>query len=110
MSFDHKDFRDVPVPATNELLEARERMDAGLRLACPHLFDRTREAQGSIPPPLDAEVAKRVSSKLLDAQADIRAAAFEIPLEGEIQLHKQLNALVNQIDDIGAVLAERFGS
>lgn len=92
-----------------ELIEARERTDAGIRLACPYLFDREKSAS-FVPPALDSESAQRVSSKLLDAEVAIKAAGREIPLEGEQALHKQLNGLVNQIGDIGAVLAERFGS
>lgn len=108
MAFDDRDFRDIPVPTIPELIEARERMDAGLRRVLPKLFDHSGDVGGVVPPPLDADKAKRISSNLLDAQAAIRVAAFGIPLEGEEALHRKLNALVNQIDDIGAVLSERF--
>ena len=95
-------------PTIEELVEARERTDAGMRLAFPHLFDRLMPP--AAPEPLNAEAAARVGAQLLDAQAAILTAAAQVPLEGEELLHSSFNQLINQLDGIGRALAERFGS
>jgi hypothetical protein len=109
MAFDDHDFRAIASPTQEELIDARERTDAGMRLAFPHLFDRS-DPPPFVPPPLDAEAEKRVSSKLLDAQAAIHEAAMEVPLEGEPTLHERFNALRTELDYIAVSLTERFGS
>lgn len=91
--------------------EAMERVDNGERLALAMEQEMMAavELPAYVPPPLDDEAANRMSSKLLDAQGNIISAAHEVPLEGEAGLHRQLRSALKQLDEIAAVLAERFG-
>jgi len=101
------------VPNPTDRAEALEQVDNGRRLAVAmeqELLAQVARGEGFIPGALDAESAQRIGSKLLDAQGAILAAAYEVPLEGETHLYKQFCALLKQLDDIGAVLSERFGS
>jgi hypothetical protein len=99
-------------PNVSNLAEALEQVDNGRRLALAmeqELLAQVARGEGFIPEALNPESAKRIGSKLLDAQGAILAAAYEVPLEGETHLHSQFCALLKQLDDIGAVLSERFG-
>lgn len=76
MGFEDHDFREVPVPSNEELIEARERADRGLRLAFPELTERLSVAQPQ--PDLDPEeAAKRAGSDLLDIRDQVGAQLAE---------------------------------
>lgn len=100
----------MPVePTIDELVEARECTDAGLRLAFPQLFERAAPA----PEPdieVDTETASKVGADLAEARQKLIDAGMHLDLEGNVDLHLRLNALVNDIDRFGAVLAERHSS
>jgi hypothetical protein len=101
------------VPNVTDRADALEQVDNGRRLALAmeqELLAQVAQGEGFIPEALNPESAERIGTKLLDAQGHILAAAYEVPLEGEVHLHKQFCALLKQIDDIGAVLSERFSS
>lgn len=102
----------MAVPNVSDRAEALEQVDNGKRLAVAmeqELLAQVARGEGFIPEALDRDSAQRISSKLLDAQGHILAAAYEVPLKGEAHLHKQFCALLKQLDDIGAALSERFG-
>src|ERR1044072_142696 len=93
-------------PTVSDRAEALERAENGDRLALAMLL-----SQPDAPPAaevLDAAAAKEVASFLLTARESALEAAKKIPLNGHLALHRKLNELVNTIDDIGAVLAERY--
>jgi hypothetical protein len=105
--------RSLTPPSEQELLEARERADAGFRLALPHLAERlglgAKEA-AQTKATIDHQTATRVGTKLLEAHEAVMDAALELPLEGQMDLHLAFNGLVNELDRISQVLAERWGS
>ena len=97
-------------PKLEELIEARERMDAGLRLAFPQLTERIgTRPEPDEKEPVDHEVAAAVGAGLWDAKAAVMEAAVALPLTQQ-DLHLALNGLVNEIDRITGELAERWGS
>ncbi len=102
-------------PKIEELIEARERMDAGLRLALPQLAERIGIGSKEVAAPeekapVDHATATKVGTRLLDAHKAVMEAAVELPLDGQVDLHLALNGLVNEIDRIAGELAERWGS
>lgn len=101
-------------PTIMELIEARERADGGLRLAVPMLFDGLGADPAPVvtvnPPEVDHDTAKLVGGELLDARLAVEGAGKGLPLEGHVDLHLRFNALINEIDRIGAILAERRAS
>lgn len=97
-----------------ELVEAAERMDAGCRPIVPMLYD----GLGADPVPprparsieIDPDVSKFVAGEFWDAREAILGAGKALPLQGHIDLHLRFNALVDEIDDLGSILAERTKS
>jgi hypothetical protein len=95
-------------PTINELIEARERADAGVRLAMPKLAEQLDlgGGQAEADPAAAEEAAQRTGPDLLDVRAALIVAAARFPLSDEA-LHKAFNDAVNRVDGIGAMLAER---
>jgi len=98
----------VPV---SELIEARERTDAGVRLAMPQLAEQLGVAAPASPAEAPAEIGEEeagaVGRALDGAREKVQEAGVALPLEGHIDLHLRFNAVINEIDRIGAILAER---
>lgn len=95
---------------TERLIEAREQADGGVRLAMPQLAEMiglgaTHPSQP--PAELDAETAEAAGRALGRAREEVVAAALPVPFEGHDDLHLRFNGLVNEMDRIGAILAER---
>lgn len=104
-----REKRRLAAPTDAELIEARERTDAGVRLAMPALAERVGlgAAQSEADPDPDAEkAAHRTGPDLLDIRAALIVAAARFPLSDEA-LNKAFNDAVNRVDGIGAMLAER---
>lgn len=104
-----REKRRLAAPTDAELIEARERTDAGVRLAMPELAEQLGigAAQPDPDPKLTPEeAAHRTGPDLLDIRALLIVAAARFPLSDEA-LHMAFNDAVNRIDGIGAMLAER---
>jgi hypothetical protein len=100
----------LPVePTLDQLADARERADAGLRLAFPQLYERPAPSPEPVVE-VDSETVGKVGSDLAQARQKVIDAGMHLDLEGNVDLHLRLNALVNEIDRFGAVLAERHSS
>ena len=114
MAFMHGkgDDRVPDAPSFEELAEARERADAGHRIAFPQLFGKRVEHKEPVAEKakVDHATATVVGTKLLDAHKSLMEAALALPLDGHADLHLAFNALVNEIDRISGELAERWGS
>jgi hypothetical protein len=110
----HPADKESPLPASptiNELIEARERADAGLRLAMPQLAERLGVGEDHPEPePIAAEAFERTGSDLLDIRAALVVAGARFPLKGHVAIHQALNGLVNGVDDLAALLSERSPS
>jgi len=100
------DLNGVPI---SQLIDARERTDAGVRLAMPQLAEQIglggAHPEGT-PPEIEADDARRAGVALGKCREQAIAAALPLSFE-QSDLHLRLNALVNEIDRIGAILAER---
>ena len=101
-------------PTHEDLVEAMERMDAGHRLAFPKLFDRF-DGLGADPEPepaveIDADVVYIIGAELSDGREAILNAGRCLPLAGNQDIHLRLNALVDEVDDLASILAERRAS
>jgi hypothetical protein len=94
-----------------QLIEAREMADAGLRLAYPQLFERLdgERRQEEEPAPIDHEDAAAIGVGLLQIEEELRSIALRLPLAGHKDLHLALNGMLNEVDRIAKVLAERWG-
>lgn len=103
MAFDARDLR------ASDHAEAMERLDNGERLALS-MAQRVMAIGESEPEPIDEETAKKTGSDLLDIRAALIVASGRIPLAGNDDLHKPLNAMVNEIDRLGTVLSDRWAS
>jgi len=99
----------VNEPTIDQLVDARERTDAGMRLALPHLFERPAPAPEPVVE-VDAETAQAIGVDLGEAAQKVIHAGMHLGLEEHPDLHLRLNAIVNEINDFGAVLAERHSS
>lgn len=95
-----------------ELVEAAERMDAGLRLAVPMLFDGLGPDPVASPTSaeIDGDIADYVAGELSDAREAVLGAGKGLPLEGNIDLHLRFNSVINEIDRAVSILAERRSS
>jgi hypothetical protein len=111
---DHTADKEQALPAEptiNELIEARERADAGLRLAMPQLAERLGAGEPDPEPePIAAEAIERTGSDLLDIRAALMVAAGRFPLKDNDEIHGWINALVNGTDALAALLSERCSS
>jgi hypothetical protein len=104
--------REAKLAASDEeLIEARERADAGLRLALPQFME---SLDAHDPPssqePVSKEAYKRTGSDLLDIRAALIVIGRRYPLEGYGDIHGTVNDLVNRVDHLGSVLSERSPS
>lgn len=94
-----------------DLVEARENMDAGLRLAFPMLAEQRRpQVADPEPEPVAAEAIQRTGTDLLDIRAALMVSAGRFPLEGNEEIHGWINALINGTDSLAALLSERSPS
>lgn len=101
--------KQAPLETTDEkLVEAREMADAGLRLVLPQLFEQVEEAPDT-PEPVAHEDATVIGTELLAIKESVTRMGVRLPLEGYKDLHLAFNGLLNEVDRIGAVLAERWG-
>jgi hypothetical protein len=94
-----------------DLIEAREQADAGLRLAFPQLAERA-VAGAKVPGTaiMEARVAEAISDRLASARQELIGAMKLADLAEDRALHVDLGERVNGLDDLGAVLAERWAS
>lgn len=99
-------------PSIQELIEARDRADGGVRLAMPSLFDGLGGAAER--EPLDPEVAAAVVADLATMREEGIAAMKQLDRcrdqDGAADLHVRVGRIVNGIDDLSALLVERWGS
>lgn len=112
MSFAHG--REPEETSDEQLAEAMERADAWIRLAFPQLLSRMAERQrpqaDPTALPVEHETATRVAKHLLDADSAVRAAAKELPLKGQLELHHHLNSILNDLQRLGDELVRRWDS
>lgn len=94
---------------SHEQAEAMERLDNGDRDAWTAVR-RAMAIAKEQPEPIDPQVAKRTGSDLLDIRAALLVIAKRIPPEGNKDIHLRLNGLVNEVQDLGTVLSERWVS
>lgn len=95
-----------------ELIEARERMDAGLGRAFPQLLERLADGGDEAvcdKHAIDHETASAVGRELLNARQAIFNAAKALPLKPQTDLHLAFNGLINEIDRLAGEVAERWG-
>jgi hypothetical protein len=104
----HRDLK--PLEATDEeLLAAREMTDAGLGSAMPQFFERlTHKPEPEGRPALDHELATATGADLLELRERVLAMGARLPLENQ-DIHLAFNAMVNEIDRLAGVIAERWG-
>lgn len=104
----------VPIePTLEQLVEAREQVDAGLRLAFPQLHEQIAAGVQGAPADkkaVDHEIATEVGTKLLDARKAIMDAGVALPLDGQVDLHLAFSGLLNEIDRVTGELAQRWRS
>jgi hypothetical protein len=109
----HRDLKrlDALAPTDEQLLEARESADLGLRLVFPQLYERLgrEQAREEMPATIDHETAAAIGADLLELRERILALEVKLPLEGNVDLHLAFNAMLNEIDRLGGVVAERWG-
>lgn len=98
-------------PTEDELLQAGEMADAGLRLAYPQLYERldAEQRREESPAPIDHEAATEIGRDLLATEERLRSIALRLPLAGHKDLHLALNGMLNEVDRVAKVLAERWG-
>lgn len=107
--------KEFPLPADPtlpEMADALERLDAGQRLALPmyrELLARAA-APSSEDSGFDQEIAEGISERLKAARTEFISAMKLADLSGDRGVHVCLGEFVNEIDDFGAVLAERWAS
>lgn len=107
--------REAKLAATSdeELIEAREQADAGIRAAMPQFMEslaRVESGAAPEPEPVSAEAIQKSGSDLLDIRAALKVIAHRFPLEGNEEVHGWVNALINGTDALAALLAERSPS
>jgi hypothetical protein len=110
----HRDLQrlEALAPTDEQLLEARESADLGLRLVFPQLFEsleREQAAEEETPATIDHETATAIGADLLELRERVLALGLKLPLEGNADLHLAFNAMLNEIDRLGGVIAERWG-
>jgi hypothetical protein len=100
----------VPVePTLDQLAEAREGEENGKRLAVPSLIEEL--SIGAYLQDQDDQAADEQREAVLDARAGLIRLGATIPLDDEhTHLHRRVNDLVNGLDDLRAMLAERRSS
>lgn len=97
------------LPNVPDQADALERVDNGQRLA----LSMQRELMAIAEAPaetLDPDAVQAVGADLGEARSRVISAAANVPLAAAPELHRRLNELVDEIDYIGLVLAERYGS
>jgi hypothetical protein len=97
-------------PSIEELIEARDRTDAGLRLALPQLFDDVEPQKAEAPASIDHETAKEIGNDLLEVQGAVSRIALALPLKGHMDIHLALNGMGNEVDRLLALVSERWGA
>lgn len=113
MAFAHRRREPDPLETTGEqLIEAREHADAGIRLAFPQLLSRLAEGQrpeeDTTAAPVDHSVAAKVATHLMDADDAIWEASKALPLEGQLELHHALQSVKKEIGSIAKELDRRW--
>lgn len=92
--------------STEELVEARERTDAGLRLAFPSLFDQTTSAE--TPRPLDPAIAALLAKDIgpMREQTLQNMVMLDANLDqaGVVELHMLAATVCATLDEMAAVL------
>lgn len=113
----HRDLRDRELerlnrlaPTDEELAQAAEMADAGLRLAYPQLHERleAERHQEEEPAPVEHEDATAIGVDLLEIEERLRAIAMRLPIKGHHDLHLALNGMLNEVSRLGGVLAKRW--
>jgi hypothetical protein len=94
-------------PTINQLIEARERADAGIRLAMPQLAEQLGGVPEGEPDRISPEAFERTGSDLLDIRAALVVAGARFPLKGHEAIHQAINGLINGTDDLASLLSER---
>jgi hypothetical protein len=91
----------------SDLIEARERTDAGLRLAFPQLVESLTP---SLPAPeLETEDANAIGYRMGNGRAERIEATKVADVCGERVLQMGLTDLVNQIDELAGMLSVLAG-
>jgi hypothetical protein len=91
----------------SDLIEARERADAGLRLAFPQLVESLTPQLPA--PELTTEDANAIGYRMGNARADLIEAMKVADVCGERELHMRLADLVNQVDELAGMLSVLAG-
>src|SRR5215218_644416 len=106
MAFAHR--REPEETTDQELAEAMERTDAGMRLAFPQLLSRMAEGGRPEPDtsaaPVEHGVAAKVASHLMDADDAVWEASKALPLEGQLELHHALQTVKTELASIAKEL------
>jgi len=104
----------VPNIPELELIEARERADAGLRLALPTAYERARE---EVRPgePMELEDVARVARSLEEVREELMRRVQPVldqnrGRKGAADLHLKVGLMVLDHEDIQRELAEEYGS
>lgn len=107
--------RTLAEPSLAELAEARERADAGIRLAMPEFAERLAIGAApftpdQIPADLDPLFALKAIDHLREARIEFREALKDADRMGDLTLHTELVDRSADLDDLLDVLTERWGS
>lgn len=108
MGFKNPRLREV---TDAELVEARERADAGVRLAMPQFAESLGllEQQGADGPKVNSELGDAVLGKVAEARAAL-TQAMRLADEMEDRLaHIALGEKRERLDDLERILEERWG-
>lgn len=97
-------------PTLEELVEAREQMDAGLRLAFPMLTEQVASEPAKPRPTISHEEGTAAAHELLNAEDALRKAARAVALEGNITFHLHLNVALNELREAGSELTDGWES
>lgn len=103
--------REAKLAASDEeLIEAREQADAGIRAALPQFMEsleRVESGSAPKPEPVSAEAIQKTGTDLLDIRAALQVIGTRFPLDGDEEIHGWVNALINGTDSLAALLSER---
>jgi hypothetical protein len=113
MSSRRDSVRDEPTVA--ELIEARERADAGLRLAVPMLFDDTEHLSiDAVPVTKVAEVDEELVGRVADRTAEFRDTAVRdlhhLDKHAPRRIYHEAQALIAQCDEFLAAVSDHLRS
>lgn len=97
-------------PSLAELMEARERADAGIRLAMPQLAERIgiSDPEPEVPADPGPIFAIKVIDHLREARIEFREALMDADRMGDWALHMELAKRTADLDDFLEVLGERW--